>query len=72
MFTAYIYLNFVTSTMMKSIIESKSAEETKVSFGKFEEEVNRYLKHLNKMRMKQLSNNDSSGGEKEISSNVLS
>jgi hypothetical protein len=31
-----MYINFVSSTMMKSIIESKSAEETKISFVKYE------------------------------------
>ena len=31
-----MYINFVASTMMKSIIESKSTEETKTSFVKYE------------------------------------
>jgi hypothetical protein len=37
---------------MKSVIESKSAEETKSSYSKYGEEVNKYFKHLNKLKNK--------------------
>lgn len=39
--------------MMKNIIISKSFEESKMSFKKLDEEMKKYLKHLQKTKLSQ-------------------
>ncbi len=41
-----MYVNFVKSTMMKSTIESRASEETKVYFSKMSDEIKKYFKGL--------------------------
>ncbi len=41
-----IYFNFVKSTMMKSMIETKGTEQTKAFFDKMVDEVKKYFKNL--------------------------
>jgi DNA-binding MarR family transcriptional regulator len=45
-----MYVNFVKSTMMKGMIESKAVEETKAYFVKMTEEAKKYFKNLEKAR----------------------
>lgn len=45
-FKAEMYVNFVKSTMMKGMIESKAVEETKAYFVKMTEEAKKYFKNL--------------------------
>lgn len=40
------YVNFNQSTMMKSMIESKSMEESKIAMNRYGEEINKYLRYL--------------------------
>lgn len=47
------YNHFYTNTMMKGIILSKSFEESKTSLKKLEEEMKKYLKHLQKSKLSQ-------------------
>jgi hypothetical protein len=47
---------------MKSIIESKSGEETKNAFVRTEEEMRKHIRMLEKIRNK-ATKNDGSGGE---------
>ncbi len=39
-------MNFVKSTMMKSMIESKALEETKAYFVKMADEIRKYFKSM--------------------------
>jgi hypothetical protein len=48
--TVRCFINFTANTMMKAIIESKSAEETKAAYVRTEEEIRKYLKQLEKAR----------------------
>jgi hypothetical protein len=47
---------------MKSIIESKSAEETKNAFVRTEDEMRKYIRMLEKIRNTAIKN-DGNGGE---------
>jgi hypothetical protein len=50
--TVYAFVNFVSNTMMKPIIESKAGEETKAAYIRTEDEVRKYLKVLEKNKAK--------------------
>jgi hypothetical protein len=45
-FRAEMHVNFVKSTMMKSMIESKALEETKAFFVKMADEIRKYFKSM--------------------------
>ncbi len=45
-----MHVNFVKSTMMKSMIESKALEETKAFFGKMSDEMRKYFKSMEKVK----------------------
>ena len=47
-----MHVNFITIPMIKTIIETKSVEETKASFARMETETKKYLNHLEKNRLK--------------------
>jgi hypothetical protein len=49
-FKAEIYINFMKSTMMKGMIESKAVEETKLYFVKMMDEIKKYFKNLEKSK----------------------
>jgi hypothetical protein len=46
---------------MKSIIESKSTEETKNSFIKYDDEIKKYLRYLDKLKNRQMKISSSEG-----------
>lgn len=45
---------------MRSIIETRSADETKTSQQRFEDEVKKYIKHIEKQRAVRLARAESS------------
>ena len=49
-FKAEMHVNFVKSTMMKSMIESKALDETKAFFVKMSDEMKKYFKSLEKVK----------------------
>jgi hypothetical protein len=53
--TLYYYIEFVQKTMMRSVIQSKSIEESKLATNRHEAEMKKYLKYLEKTQAKNSS-----------------
>jgi hypothetical protein len=57
--------------MMRSVIQNKSLEESKIASNRQETEVKKYLKYLEKMRARNSSNNECSKESLEEKINQL-
>ncbi len=66
-----MYINFVKSTMMKSMIDSKAHEETKIYFAKMSDEIKKYFKNLEKARKPESSKTDNGSQQQAGNSEEL-